>query len=85
MEYNKQKAMREEEHIAEQKRIKDEKEREVQRLRDLQEKAQDRQSEIDALRAKRAFEESERQARTKEKRELEHKQKVLEDLEYARQ
>ena len=85
MEYNKHKTMREEEHIAEQRRIKDEKEREVQRLRDLQEKAQDRQSEIDALRAKRAFEESERLARTKEKKEIEHKQKVLQDLEEARQ
>jgi hypothetical protein len=34
--------MREEEHIAEQKRIKDEKERDVQRLREMQERAQDR-------------------------------------------
>ena len=85
VDYNKQKALREEETLAEQKRIKEEKEREVQRLRELQEKAQDRQSEIDALRAKRAFEESERQAREKERKELEHKQKVLEDLEAARQ
>lgn len=46
--------------MAEEKRIRDEKEKEVQRLRDLQEKAQDRQAEIDALRAKRAFEEGER-------------------------
>ena len=38
----------------------------MQRLRDLQERAQDRQAEIDALRAKRAFEESERQSREKE-------------------
>jgi hypothetical protein len=52
--------MREEERLAEERRVKEEKEREVQRLRDLQEKAQDRQSEIDALRAKRAFEEGER-------------------------
>ena len=35
VDYNKQKAMREEEHIAEQRRVKEEKEREVQRLRDL--------------------------------------------------
>lgn len=85
VDYNKSKALREEEQQAELRRIKDEKEREVQRLRDLQEKAQDRQSEIDALRAKRAFEESERIARDKERRELEHKQKVLQDLEQARQ
>jgi len=35
VEYNKHKAQREEEKLAEDKRIKDEKEREVQRLRDL--------------------------------------------------
>ena len=85
VDYNRQKALREEEQLAEARRIKEEKEREVQRLRELQEKAQDRQAEIDALRAKRAFEESERIARDKERKELEHKQKVLEDLEQARQ
>ncbi len=71
--------------MAEERRVKEDKEREVQRLRDLQEKAQDRQSEIDALRAKRAFEEGERLARDKERREMEHRQKVLLDLEEARQ
>jgi hypothetical protein len=67
------------------KRIKEEKEMEVARLRELQEKAADRQAEIDALRAKRAFEEGERAARDKERRDLEHKQKVLKDMEDARQ
>lgn len=62
-----------------------EKEREVQKLRDMQEKAQDRQGEVDALRAKRAFEESERLAREKERKELEWKRKVLADMEAARQ
>jgi hypothetical protein len=37
------------------------------------------------LRAKRAFEESERINRIKEQKELEHKQKVLGELEEARQ
>lgn len=37
------------------------------------------------MRAKRAFEESERIARDKERKELEHKKKVLDDLEQARQ
>ena len=46
---------------------KEEKEREVQKLREMQEKAADRQAEIDALRAKRAFEAQERQARNIEK------------------
>ena len=63
----------------------EEKEREVAKLRALQEKAQDKQSEIDALRAKRAFEEAERNERLKEQRELEQKQKVLAELEEARQ
>ena len=85
VEYNRSKAQREEEKAADSKRIKEEKEREVARLRELQEKAADRQAEIDALRAKRAFEEGERQARDKERRDLEHKQKVLRDLEDARQ
>jgi len=53
------------------RRLKDEKEREVARLRELQEKAADRQSEIDALRAKRAMENAERKAREKEKQEAE--------------
>jgi hypothetical protein len=85
VEYNRAKAQREEEKQAELKRIKEEKEREVARLRELQEKAADRQAEIDALRAKRAFEEGERAAREKERRDLEHKQKVLKDMEEARQ
>jgi len=49
--------------IAKQKRIKDEKEKEIQRLRELQERANDRQAELDALRAKRATEANERAAR----------------------
>ena len=85
VDYNRNKALREEEKAAELKRIKEEKEREVARLRELQEKAADRQAEIDALRAKRAFEEGERQARDKERRDMEHKQKVLRDMEDARQ
>jgi fumarylacetoacetate (FAA) hydrolase family protein len=85
VDYNRAKAQREEEKVADLKRIKEEKEREVARLRELQEKAADRQAEIDALRAKRAFEEGERAAREKERRDLEHKQKVLKDMEDARQ
>lgn len=54
--------------------MKEEKEKEVARLREMQEKAADRQSEIDALRAKRAFEEGERQARAKEVAERERRQ-----------
>ena len=58
--YNQARDAKEEARLAEEKRLKDEKEMEIQRLRELQEKAADRQAEIDALRAKRAFEEGER-------------------------
>ncbi len=73
LEYNKQKAQREEEYQAELKRIHDEKEKEVQRLREKQLRAINKQAEIDELKAKRAFEESERQAREKERRECEER------------
>ena len=39
----------------------------------MQEKANDRQAELDALRAKRAMEQNERNARDKERREAEQK------------
>ena len=60
IEYQRAKDQKEYEAQLEAARIKDEKEKEIQRLRELQEKAADRQAEIDALRAKRAFEEGER-------------------------
>ena len=85
VEYNRLKAQREEEIELDKKKAQEEKEKEVQRLRDLQEKVSDRQAEIDALRAKRAFEESERAAREKEKKEREHKLKVQREMEAARQ
>ena len=59
-EYNRQKAQREADRLAEDNVIKNEREREVQKLRDMQQRAQDRQSDIDSLRAKRAFEDGER-------------------------
>jgi hypothetical protein len=50
----------------EERRIALEKEAEVAHLREMQEKAADRQAEIDALRAKRAREEGDRNQRKKE-------------------
>jgi hypothetical protein len=85
VEYNRLKALREEELEAEKRLAQEEKEREVQRLRELQERAQDRQAEIDALRAKRAFEEGERLAREKERKEREKKLSIQKELELARQ
>lgn len=52
--YNQEKQQAEFDRQMLEKRIKDEKEKELQKMRDLQEKAADRQSDIDALRAKRA-------------------------------
>jgi hypothetical protein len=71
--YNKKKAQREEEQQAELKRLHDEKEREIQRLREKQLRAINKQAEIDELKARRAFEQSERQTREKEARENEER------------
>ena len=76
--YNADRIAKEEAQAAEERLIKAEKELEIQRLRELQERAADRQGEIDALRAKRAFEDGERRARReeKEKAELARKQAI---------
>ena len=80
LKYNLEKERKEEEELAEKKRIRDEKERETQRLREKQERVQDKQAELDALRAQRAFEEHERQRRLKEKNEIIQRQKMIADL-----
>ena len=53
---------------------------ELQKMREKQEKAQDKQAELDAIRAKRAVEEKEVKERKKEKEELILKQKKIQDL-----
>ncbi len=73
IEYNKAKAKREEDLMKEQQRIHDEKEKEVQSLREKQLRAINKQSDIDELKARRAFEESERQIRERERRECEER------------
>ena len=83
--YQKARDQKEYEAQLEAQRVKEEKEREIQRLRELQEKAADRQAEIDALRAKRAFEEGERQARERERLEHQKRMRIAADLEVARQ
>ena len=82
--YNQDRIAKEGNRLAEERRLKDEKEREIQRLRELQERAADRQGEIDALRAKRAFEEGERQARRQELEKAEKTMKMAADLDMAR-
>ncbi|XP_012863739.2 cilia- and flagella-associated protein 45 [Echinops telfairi] len=75
MDFTKKKMAREAEFEAEQERIRRDKEKEITRLRALQEKAQDYQAEQDALRAKRNQEVADREWRRKEK---ENAQKKLE-------
>jgi predicted RNA-binding protein with RPS1 domain len=60
MRYNQQRQLAEYERQEQERRIKEEKEKELQKLREQQEKAADRQAEIDAIRAKRAYEAQER-------------------------
>lgn len=83
--YNLERQQREEALAQEQERIRAEKEREVARLRAMQEKAQDKQAELDALRAKRAQEDYERQWRRKTREEAEKRQKMNRDLAQARE
>lgn len=84
VQYNQEKIEREVAAALEERRIKEEKEKEVARLREMQEKAADRQSEIDALRAKRAFEEGERAARRTEIAAKEKMVRQANELEVAR-
>ncbi|KAM5237291.1 cilia- and flagella-associated protein 45 [Ctenodactylus gundi] len=67
MEFTRKKMAREAEFEAEQERIRREKEKEIARLRAMQEKVQDYQAEQDALRAKRNQEVADREWRRKEK------------------
>ncbi len=65
-EYQRKKIAAEEQRVREARKIADEKEREIQRLREMQEKAQDRQAQMDEVKAKKAYEESEKLCRQKE-------------------
>uniref|UniRef100_UPI003AAA80AC cilia- and flagella-associated protein 45 n=1 Tax=Centroberyx gerrardi TaxID=166262 RepID=UPI003AAA80AC len=73
MDYTRKKMEREAEYEAEQRRIKREKEKEVGRLRALQERAKDYKAEQDELRARRNQEAAEREWRRKEKEQAEKK------------
>ncbi|KAL0973291.1 hypothetical protein UPYG_G00201500 [Umbra pygmaea] len=84
MEYTRQKMQREAEYEAEQTRIKKEKEKEVAKLRALQERERDHKAEQDELRAKRNQEAAEREWRKKEKERLKKKGEEEERLKAAR-
>merc|ERR1719460_1955547 len=82
---DKQAELREMEHQQEQEQIKAAKERETLRLRAMQEKMADKQAELDALRAKRAIEEAERQWRRKEAAAAERQRSINATLNVARE
>uniref|UniRef100_A0A0B7A4H8 Cilia- and flagella-associated protein 45 n=1 Tax=Arion vulgaris TaxID=1028688 RepID=A0A0B7A4H8_9EUPU len=84
LEFQKQKAEREAAFEKEQEKIRVEKEREVAKLRGLQERAKDEQAERDALRAKRAQEQAERDWRRKEADEAKKKAELEDSLKKAR-
>jgi len=84
IEYQENKELREREMEAEKERVAAEKELETAKLRARQEKAQDKASEMDALRAKRAMEAAERAARDKEKAERDRLEAINQELNEAR-
>jgi len=84
-EYIREKQSREQAAVEEQVRIKAEKEKETARLRSLQEKAKDKQAEMDALKAKRAQEAYERGWRVKEREAQTRQQAINDDLSRARE
>ncbi|XP_031246009.1 cilia- and flagella-associated protein 45 isoform X1 [Mastomys coucha] len=84
MEFTKKKMAREAEYEAEQEKIRKEKEKEIARLRALQEKAQDYRAEQDALRAKRNQEVADREWRRKEKENAKKKIETEEKLRKSR-
>jgi hypothetical protein len=84
IDYQRAKDKIEEEKAAEAVRVAAEKEKELQRLLALNEKANDRQAEIDEAKAKRAREEADKIARARAECERIKGEKVKKDLEVAR-
>lgn len=84
LDYQEAKEMRERQLEEEKQRIAQEKEKETAKLRAMQEKAQDKAAEMDALRAKRAMEAAERAAREKERAERERQEAINKELTAAR-
>merc|ERR1719343_1812794 len=84
IEYQEARAAREKELEEEKARVAAEKEKETARLRAMQEKAADKAAEMDALRAKRATEASERAARLKDKAQKEKQDAMNKELADAR-
>lgn len=85
LEYQKEKAAKDAAYEAELEKKKQEKEREVARLRAQQERARDLQAEKDALRAKREQERKEREWREKERLDAMKKKQTEEEMILARE
>lgn len=83
--YIRSKEAREQEVLAERERVAREKEIETARLRAMQERAADKQSEIDELRARRYQESKEREWRNKERAQAEKQAALQRDLQEARE
>ncbi|XP_035310320.1 cilia- and flagella-associated protein 45 isoform X1, partial [Cricetulus griseus] len=84
MEFTKKKMAREAEFEAEQEKVRREKDKEIARLRAMQEKAQDYRAEQDALRDKRNQEVADREWRQKEKEKVQKKMEIEEKLRKTR-
>merc|ERR1719353_2422021 len=84
LEYERAKEQREREREAELEKLAAEKEAETMKLRAQQEKMQDKAAEMDALRAKRAMEGAEREAREKEEAEQRRLEAIHMELHEAR-
>ena len=78
--FQREKDKQEEAILAEKKRIAAEKEIELQKLREKQKRSSDKQGELDAIRAKRAFEENEKKERQKEEEKKLEQQRIMEML-----
>ena len=78
--YNREKYKKEEEAYKEKKRLEHEKEIELQKLREKQEKVQDNQELLDEIRARRSFDETNMKAREKEKEEMRLKEQRIREL-----
>eukprot|EP01018_Ginkgo_biloba_P036022 Gb_08916 [translate_table: standard] len=83
--YHRNKELLEQEKQEEQERLKKMKEMETARLRAIQEKAQDRQAQLDELRAQRTHEAIQREWREKEKAEAEKAMKLNQEMAKARE
>ena len=85
LEYQRDKAARDAAYEAEQEKKRQDREKEISRLRAKQERARDMQADKDALRAKREQERKEREWREKERLEAMKKRQIEEEMKLSRE